>query len=116
MLAPYTAANVLAQDWAGRSIIAQPTIFDLTFIRWWLFLHNVSETWSHRAVHDLKTFALGVLNQTPLAAPDVTHIQDLSGSRMAEIFRTPKPTDQHRALSDARWTRDLARAMGAIPT
>ena len=110
------AVAKMAEDWAGRSLIAQPALFDLTFIRNILFAYDVNETWSHRAVHDLKTFHLGRLYHTK--AEQAIHrqpgIYDVSGDDMAKYWRVPKPKNQHSALADAIWTRDLARSMGAI--
>ena len=110
------AVDKMQVDFAGRSLIAQPAIFDLTFIRRMFWQEIIAESWSHRAVHDLKTFALGVLSRNPnYNRPYQGNVYDLSGDKLAEIFNVPKPVDQHSALADAIWTRDLAKAMGAIP-
>lgn len=117
-VAPYDAARSIALQLKGRQVVAQPALFDLSFVKHFLWRHTVAETWSHRAVHDLKTWACAYESTREVFAMQGGHIpvHELSTDDLAELAGVEIPEGRHSALVDARMTRDIARKLGVFPS
>jgi Exonuclease len=93
-----------ASDLGGVTPVGNGVHFDMEFLSH--FLRRTAPAlpnrpWNHRLV-DLKSLAAGVLDIDP---------DKLTTGIIARELGVPLPEDQHSALADARWNRDLYYAM-----
>jgi DNA polymerase III epsilon subunit-like protein len=112
----HEAARQIAEWLRDRQIVAQPALFDVSFVQALLWEEDVAQTWSHRAVHDLKTWARGRENGLATNAPQgqVRGVGDISTDELARLAGIEIPEGRHSALVDARLTRDIARSLGVF--
>lgn len=115
-LHPLAATSTVASLMRNRFVIAQPLLFDLTFVRCLLWRNGVTESWSHRAPRDLKSVVDGWVagrsyySTEPLAFKERSTIElaDLLGVGMGDL-------DLHTAKDDAVLVLRMAREMGVVP-
>ena len=96
-----SAARKLQEDLDGFMLVGANPTFDATFLRAfiWQQLHE-PPTWYYRVL-DLNGFASGWLH----------HPGVLKTPYVAEQFGVELGDDQHTALADARWNREIYYAI-----
>lgn len=102
------AINQIRADFKDRLIVSSPAHFDMGFMSaYWL--HHAPpgerEPWGHRQIIDLKSVAAGLLGLRQ---------NGWGNSELAEVLKV-KDTSDHTALQDARYTRDLFKALVNLP-
>lgn len=96
------AAYKLVTDLKDHIIVGNNPTFDLTFLTQFLRKWAWKPTWYYRPL-DVGSMAQGRFRER-----GVTRTPDI-----AERLGVPLPDDQHSALADANWNRDLYNALCA---
>ncbi len=103
---PADVADQLAGLTAGAHLVGAVPSFDAAFLDRFLRAHGRSPAWHYHLV-DVEALAAGHLHQAP---PWSSH--ELSRA----VGVDPADYERHSAIGDARWARDIYRAvLAAVP-
>lgn len=87
---------------SGAFVVGNCPWFDDAFLKVWFAGHGVTPRWHYHLV-DVENLIAGKLGLRP----------PWNSETVSEAVGVPVPVDQHTALADARWTRDLYHAVFA---